>query len=50
MIKGARKGYRKLPGMSEKDYKEHLSRIVGGIWSRFSDSTRRAIVRKYEGV
>jgi len=31
-----------------KGQKERVSTIVGGIWAKFSDATRRAILREYE--
>ena len=48
MLARMRAGYRKRKGQSEESYKDALGRIVGGIWSKFSDATRRKILLKYE--
>lgn len=47
-IAGLRASYKPLPGMTKKMYHGAISRIAGGIWSRFTDETRIAIVKKYE--
>ena len=48
MITDARSGYKRIPGMTEKEYNAALSQIVGGIWSKFDQETREKILRRYE--
>lgn len=50
MMRMARQGYKKREGQSDKSYHDALSKIIGGIWSKFSDETREKIYKKYEAI
>ena len=47
-IAGLKVGYKRARGMTEREYSGNIARIAGGIWSRYTDTTRRKILAKYE--
>lgn len=48
IVKGLKKGYKPLPGMTRNAYNTAIARIAGGIWSKHSDATRSKILKEYE--
>ena len=48
MMLSVRRAYKKLPGMTEVKYRAHLGQIIGGIWAKFPQRVRDAILKKYE--